>query len=631
MSAATGIKAGHKRGVPQAFRRALAALVLGALPLLIIGDARPAAAATRDAGLPEPSREAIDLRLNSLSAADIARYQAIFDAQRDQKWAEADRHIRLLQDRLLLGHVLAQRFSQDGNAAYKTSYRELADWLKNYGDHPGADVIYKKALAAKPRAESPPPAPIGADAGDFAGEALTPNILRAGPTVRKRTAAEKRTIELAEAAMQRHLAQGKLELAERVLDRADIQQAYSASEFDAWRRRIASQYFIAGNDQKALILAAAAARRSRAEVPTADWVAGLAAWRLARYDNAAHHFEQLAHSETATTWDTSAGAYWAARVMLKLRQPREFTRMLEEAARYPRTFYGLIAHRQLGRDLPLAWDAPALKPDDAQRLAAMPVVRRAVALSDLGQTVLAERELRRLNLKGRDQLASALLGLAGRLDTPATFLHLGLTWRDATGEHIDAALYPLPPWEPETGFSVDRALVFAFMRQESAFNPRALSPAGASGLMQLMPRTASFVAGDGALRRKDRHRLFAPEYNIELGQRYLQHLLDNPLVKGNVLYLAAAYNAGPGNLQKWMRELRFDEDPLLFTELIPMAETRNFVERVVTNLWIYRARLGLASPSLDAMTVGNWPLYDGGDQPGPAIAPLEGVANRAGN
>src|SRR3546814_2267930 len=79
---------------------------------------------------------------------------------------------------------------------------------------------------------------------------------------------------------------------------------------------------------------------------------------------------------------------------------------------------------------------------------------------------------------------------------------------------------------PDDGYIVDRARVFAFMRQESAFNARAMSPVGAAGLMQLMPNTAGAVAGDRSLRSKrSRHKLFAPEYNIDLGQRYLQTLL----------------------------------------------------------------------------------------------------------
>src|SRR3546814_15315059 len=119
------------------------------------------------------------------------------------------------------------------------------------------------------------------------------------------------------------------------------------------------------------------------------------------------------------------------------------------------------------------------------------------------------------------------------------------------------------------------------MRQESAFNARAMSPVGAAGLMQLMPNTAGAVAGDRSLRSKrSRHKLFAPEYNIDLGQRYLQTLLKMPMVNGNLMSLAASYNAGPGNLQKWLRaNPALSPDPLLFIETIPPRQTRVFFHR----------------------------------------------------
>src|SRR3546814_8659564 len=155
-----------------------------------------------------------------------------------------------------------------------------------------------------------------------------------------------------------------------------------------------------------------------------------------------------------------------------------------------------------------------------------PAVRRAAALSEIGEAALADREMTRLFAQASDDLAGNLLALVSRMQTPAAAMRIGVAWYNVKGESWDHALYPLPPWEPDDGYIVDRALVFAFMRQESAFNARAMSPVGAAGLMQLMPNTAGAVAGDRSLRSKrSRHKLFAPEYNIDLGQRYLQTLL----------------------------------------------------------------------------------------------------------
>src|SRR3546814_6617268 len=105
---------------------------------------------------------------------------------------------------------------------------------------------------------------------------------------------------------------------------------------------------------------------------------------------------------------------------------------------------------------------------------------------------------------------------------------------------VDAALYPIPPWQPASGFTVDRALIYAMMRQESGFNPRALSPDGARGLMQLMPRTASYIAGDRRYHGKRENELYDPSLNLELGQRYIAYLLVHDRVQGDLFRLATA-------------------------------------------------------------------------------------------
>ena len=172
-----------------------------------------------------------------------------------------------------------------------------------------------------------------------------------------------------------------------------------------------------------------------------------------------------------------------------------------------------------------------------------------------------------------------------------------------------AAAYPVPAWEPESGYAIDRALVLAFVRQESAFNRRAESRAGARGLMQLMPRTASYVGGERALRGRGKYRLYEPDLNLELGQRYITYLLGHRRISGDLLRLVAAYNAGPGNLNAWERAVEHGDDPLLFIESLPSRETRRFVEQILTNFWLYRNQLGQEAPSLDDLVAGRWPTY----------------------
>ena len=134
--------------------------------------------------------------------------------------------------------------------------------------------------------------------------------------------------------------------------------------------------------------------------------------------------------------------------------------------------------------------------------------------------------------------------------------------------------------------------------------------------MQIMPRTAEFLAAGEAANGADAGDLYNPEANMALGQQYISHLMDDESVQGNLMMLVAAYNGGPGKLADWRRKIDDNDDPLLFLESIPSPETRNFIERVLANMWVYQRRLGQPSPSMDALVAGDWPAYtplDGSD------------------
>ena len=100
---------------------------------------------------------------------------------------------------------------------------------------------------------------------------------------------------------------------------------------------------------------------------------------------------------------------------------------------------------------------------------------------------------------------------------------------------------------------------------------------------------------------------------MTLGQKYIRHLLDTPEIGQNLFMAVAAYNGGPGNLRKWRRGVDFRDDPLLFIESIPNRETRDYVEKVLANFWIYRDRLGQPRPSLRDVVAGDWPVYSAHD------------------
>lgn len=288
----------------------------------------------------------------------------------------------------------------------------------------------------------------------------------------------------------------------------------------------------------------------------------------------------------------------------------EVYKWLKEAASYPRTFYGLIATRSLGWDFDFNWDMPALTSKHVEALMALPAGYRAVSLVNIGQYHLAELELRQIDPKGNKKLLQALFAYAHKNDLPSFAMRLAEARHAPDGSIYDAALYPLSPWQPSEGFRVDRALIHALIRQESRFDPYAESHSGAAGLMQLMPATASYIAGDSYYREAaGRHSLKDPLISLELGQRYIEALLGRDEIDMELFSLAIAYNAGPGNLRKWKKQYSDIDDPLLFVETIPMAETRAFVERVMANYWIYRLRLGQPTPSLDSVAEGKWARY----------------------
>src|SRR5581483_11231826 len=220
----------------------------------------------------------------------------------------------------------------------------------------------------------------------------------------------------------------------------------------------------------------------------------------------------------------------------------------------------------------------------------------------IGERTRAEEELRRLYPKLPVALAPFALTIAERGGMPGLAMRLAGRLLQTAGQRFDAGLYPLPSWAPPGGFTLNRALLFAIARIESGFNPNARNPSGAAGLMQLMPGTARVMghAKDGAVS------VFDPQANLGLGQRYVDMLLKHDRVKGNLLSLIAAYNVGPGNLTQTP-----NGDPLLLIESLASAETRQLVQRVLTNFWIYQLRLGQPTDSLDRIAQGEMPVYTG--------------------
>lgn len=577
--------------------------------------ARPAASPPPAAG---PPRDTFSV----LSSADVARYRTAFNRVRDGELGGIDRTLTSLENPILVGHIQAIRYLHPKSP--RTSYADLAEWLRRYSDHHEAPRIYRLAVSRQPKGERPPTRPVVNQiepSADDEGEPLDLTPPPPTPPYRSpvsRNPAQAREVAATQLRIRRLLTNSNFVAAERELTNERGRRTLDPVEFDQLAADLGARMFYAGLFESAFNWSSRAADRSRRFVDIADWIAGLAAWRLGRYTEARHHFEALGESASASDWNTSAGAYWAARANMVTRRPEQVTRWLDVAAKSPRTFYGLLASAQLGEDPAIPWEVPPIDDGRARALLANGHMQRAIALAEVGQTPLAERELRQM-LNGSDRAsAELLLAIADRLGLAGVTVKLARVLFEPGDRFHATAAYPVPKWPLINGYSLDRALVFAFIRQESEFNAFARSPVGARGLMQLMPATASFVAGDRGLRDGRRNDLYEPEINLDLGQRYLTLLLDDELVKGNLYHLAAAYNAGPGNLNKWLRRLPETDDPLMVIESLPARETRLFIERVLANYWIYRMRLGQDLSSLNEAAGGLAPGYNSQDERQPA-------------
>ncbi len=560
-----------------------------------------------------------------LDGEDARLYAEIFALQEDGHWKRADKLIARIDNPVLMGHVKFQRYMHP--TKYRSSYKELKRWMDAYADHPGARRVYRLAKKRQPKGWKSPVKPTGVALGPAKAERppmtsaqrRATDLVRAKASAAKRSRAQRREIRRIQRQIRRWVAGGYVTRSLKHLETKQNRRLFDPISFDESLAKIAAGYFFWGKDEEALRVADRAAGRSGELVPIAHWWAGLAAWRLQQYDTAAMHFHALAMSKTASAWSVTAGGYWASRAYLVGGRPERVNEVLRIAARYPRTFYGLLAVNALGLEPPLDWELPALNAVDRQILLRMPAARRALALIQIGQVPRAETELRRFAGSISPQFARIMMALAAEAGLADVSYRTAEAVERRTGQPVDAALYPMPVWTPEGGFNLDRAFVYAVMRQESKFRTSAKSPRGARGLMQLMPATAGLMARK-RFRGAGRNELLDPILNVTLGERYLVHLLGHNGIDGNLFYAMTAYNGGPGNLKKWRRKADFRGDPLLFIESIPSRETRIFIERVLTNLWIYRHRMNQVAPSLEAVTSGDWPVYVAMDRPSLALA-----------
>ncbi|MBV9735107.1 MAG: lytic transglycosylase domain-containing protein [Acidisphaera sp.] len=497
----------------------------------------------------------------------------------------------------MLGHILADRFLRRD---YRATVDQLSTWLNRFSEFSEAPAIYARLRARLPRQDV---APLPA-APTLAQPPLPDPVPEETPPVAEAI----RRNPLLDATVHERAAAGNSSSALRLIGATrGLTPLYAAQ----LRAEVAQALFTRNSDAEALEVASTAARQGGGRVGLADYIAGLAAWRAGR-PGATAHFEEAARAELAPDALHAAASFWAARGHLRARDPEGYRAWMQRAAGQPRTFYGLLARRALGLGLAdgLAWTRETLGEADVDAVTATPEGLAAFALLQVGQGGRAEAELRRLAARVREDvpLSRAVLLVAGRAGFYDLSAELAALMQGEDERPRDYARFPVPHLLPDSGFHIDPALLYALARVESNFRPNAVSRVGALGLMQIMPQTARYVA-DRGLANLASGRLHEPDVNLELGQRYVSYLAQQPLVSGSLIRLLACYNDGPGKVAHWAADVRDQGDPLLFIEAIPNGETRLFVQRVLADSWIYAARLHLPAPSLDEMAAGAFPRF----------------------
>ena len=536
-----------------------------------------------------------------LKNSDVKLYQEIFKAQQKGQFQAADASIKKLSNRLLMGYVLFDRYFV---SKYRTSKREIADWMERYSELPVAVDMYALGNQKKVQDLKRPKGLFGSNTRACEGPSRQEPIdLLNGVTLSYLSGEQKKQISKKMQDVKRGIKKGKLTTARAILDDPAFVKKLKQEDLDRVRTALAYSYILQGNNTAAMTLAYQAVRYSSKTVPLSLWVAGLASWREGHLEEAADYFSDLADLDEAPIALRTRAAYWGARSYLGLGKYSKVIRYLKQAAKSPRYFYGMLAMRALGQDLNYVWDVPDSPTDEVMTNFSHPALERFYALRQLERDDWATQELSKLYLESDDEAKGVLMMISSKNGFDDALQGFTGTLQ---GEDLR---YPMPHWKPQGGWTLDKELVYAFVRQESCFNNRAESYVGALGLMQLMPKTAKELAGTLQC-SFSRKALKDPAYNLKLGQAYLSQLLELPQIQGNLMFVAVAYNAGPGNLNKWQNQVDYREDPLLFLEVLPSKETRGFIERILINYWVYRHLTGSSLESLDSLVQGQWPIYE---------------------
>jgi soluble lytic murein transglycosylase len=367
-----------------------------------------------------------------------------------------------------------------------------------------------------------------------------------------------------------------------------------ASQNDAWwneRNQVARDLLGAGRAADAYAVVAPHGLTKGVSFAEAEFLAGWIALRhLRKTAEAQKHFQTL-HDGVTTAISKSRAAYWLGRTHEAAGRAKEAGDWYGRAASFGQTFYGQLATRKLPGTAARLPSDPVASDADRQTLGGRELVTMARYLGQAGDFERTRPFLLRLARMVTAPGETALLAqLAIELKRPDVALTVA---RRATETGVVLFDTAFPVVDLGATGAIERALALAVTRQESSFNAAAVSSSGALGLMQLLPTTARDVAGKLGIPFIQEKLTRDPAYNVQLGSQYLTEMLGR--FGGSYELAAAAYNAGPNRVARWLETMGDPRagkiDMVDWIEMIPFRETRNYVQRIMEGVVVYRDRL----------------------------------------
>lgn len=380
-----------------------------------------------------------------------------------------------------------------------------------------------------------------------------------------------------------------------------LNKAPSASRMhvpaDWWRERhiIVRRLIEKKQYKQAYELASSHRQKEGFPLAQAEWVSG---WLALQFVNepwkAFEHFEKL-YKNVESPISKARASYWAGRASEALKHPEIATQWYNVGARYPETFYGQLSAEKINRHASLERDEIiSISTSQKQRFKSNQLVQSAKWLDAAAMQKQSALFLLRLSTNASDVADYVqVAALADDLGQRHMAIKVAQKLQKEKGISQNKYLYPSMVRELKNIYDTEWAFINAIIRQESRFDVTAYSHAGARGLMQLMPATAKEVASRNGYAHQTSWLTSRPAHNIKLGARYLTQMVDR--FKGNYAMAAAAYNAGPNRVDRWVKEFgdprKREIDLIDWIELIPIYETRNYVQRVLEGVYVYRDEL----------------------------------------